>query len=140
MSPSYSHQPSASFSRHDRVKKALMRELGEALASDIKHPLLDHQIISITDIDLSKDFAFAKVYLSFLTQPNTDKTPLLEVIQEAAPKLQGIIGRRLKLRNTTKLSFYSDDSLERGSRVHELLKKIADEDASSPASESSEEA
>ncbi len=129
MSPAnYSYQPGdKGFSRQDRVKKALMKEIGEALATDIKHPLLDHQIISITDIDLSKDFSFAKVYLSFLTQPNTDKTPLLEVIQESAPKLQGIIGRRLKLRNTTKLSFYADDSLERGNRVNDLLKKIAQE-------------
>ncbi len=129
MSPAnYSYQPGdKGFSRQDRVKKALMKEIGEALANDVKHPLLDNQIISITDIDLSRDFSYAKVYLSFLTQPDTDKTPLLDVIQAAAPKLQGVIGRRLKLRNTTKLSFYADDSLERGNRVTELLNKIANE-------------
>lgn len=115
----------AGFSRQDRVKKALMREISDALANDVKNPLLDNQIISVTDIELAKDFSFAKVYLSFLSTQSHQ--PLLEVIQEAAPKLQSIVGRRMKLRNTTKLQFFSDDSLERGSRVTSLLEKIAAE-------------
>jgi ribosome-binding factor A len=115
----------AGFSRQDRVKKALMREVSDAIANDIKNPALDHQIISITDIDLAKDFSFAKVYLSFLS--TQDPAPLLTIIQEAAPKIQSLVGRRMKLRNTTKLQFFNDDSLERGSRVTSLLEKIASE-------------
>jgi ribosome-binding factor A len=114
----------SSFSRVDKVKKALMREISELIASEIKDPLLDNQIISVTEVDVSKDFAVAKIYLSLLTT-SANPEAILDVLNAAAPKLQNIVGKRLQLRNTTKLSFYLDDSLQRGSRVHELLKQLS---------------
>ncbi len=114
------------FSRGDRVRKALIREISDVLATEVKEPFLRDKIISVTDLELSKDFSHAKVFLSMLGS-DEDKAKVMELIEEYAPKIRTLVGRRLKLRYTTKLVFRFDDSLERGTRVNELLKKIADE-------------
>ncbi len=114
------------FSRGDRVRKALMREVSDVLATEIKEPFLRDKIISVTDIELSKDFSHAKVFLSMFGN-DEDKEQVMALIEEYTPKIRTQVGRRLKLRYTTKLVFHFDDSLERGTRVNELLKKIADE-------------
>lgn len=117
---------STSYSRLDRVKKAMIREISDVIAQDVKEPALDNQIISITDIDLSRDFAVGKVYLSVMGS-SANPQLVADTLQQSAHKIQAIVGRRLKLKNTTKFSFYLDNSLERGSRVHELLKQLSDE-------------
>lgn len=129
---------STSYSRMDRVKKAMTRELSDIIAQDVKEPALDNQIISITDIDLSRDFAVGKVYLSVLGS-NSNPQQVADALQSAAHKIQSILGRRLKLKNTTKLSFFLDNSLERGSRVQQLLKKLSDEREEDTTEENSQE-
>lgn len=126
---------SPSFSRQDRVKKALIREVSDVIATDLKEPSLENKIISITDVDLSRDFSYGKVYLSILGQSASSRE-VVEALQRAAHKIQSTVGRRLKLKNTTKLSFHLDTSLERGSRVNDLLKQLSDE---RPLKESGEE-
>ncbi len=113
------------FSRADRIRKALIREISDVIATVVKDPLMADKIISVTDVDLSRDFSHAKVYISILgsTEAQND---VMALIEEFTPKIQSEVGRRLKLRYTTRLVFRMDDSLERGTRVNELLKKIAD--------------
>tara|TARA_B100000287_G_C20033077_1_gene543258 strand:- start:59 stop:445 length:387 start_codon:yes stop_codon:yes gene_type:complete len=115
------------FSRGDRVRKALMREISDVIATEVKEPAMLDKIISVTDIDLSKDYSFAKVYLSMLGTDD-EKAAVMKVIEEYTPKIRTMVGRRLKLKYTTKLVFFFDDSLERGTRVSELLRQISLED------------
>jgi len=122
------------FSRHDKVKKALMREISEAITTSVKDPRLADQLISVTDLELSSDFSTAKVFVSiFVSKPNAEGgadaaiAEILTILNEAAPKMQSVVGRRLQLRNTTKLTFHLDTSLERGVRVSSLLHKLSQE-------------
>jgi len=114
------------FSRQDRVKKAMIREISDVIASEVKDPRMADQVVSVTDVDLAKDFSHAKVYVSVFGSDEA-KQLVLTLLDEYSPKIRTQVGRRLKLRNTTKLVFQIDNSLERGSRVTELLKQIADE-------------
>lgn len=113
------------FSRADRVRKAMMREISDILASQVKDPLMVDKIISVTDIDLARDFSHAKVFLSMLGSDD-EKTAVMAVIDTFTPRIRTEVGRRLQLRHTAKLTFAFDDSLERGARVNQLLKRIAE--------------
>lgn len=119
------------FSRHDKVKKALMREISEAMTTSVKDPRLTDALISVTDIELSSDFSTGKVFVSIFAagRPDADTavTEMLTILNEAAPKMQSVVGRRLQLRNTTKLTFHLDTSLERGVRVSSLLHQLSQE-------------
>ncbi|MBK8189955.1 MAG: 30S ribosome-binding factor RbfA [Vampirovibrionales bacterium] len=115
------------FSRADRVRKAMMREISDILASQVKDPLMVDKILSVTDIELARDFSHARVFLSMLGSDD-EKAAVMEVIDSYTPRIRTEVGRRLQLRHTAKLVFAFDDSLERGARVNQLLKRIADGD------------
>lgn len=113
-----------SHSRQDKVRKALLREIGDILNTEIKDPRLDHQVISVTDVVLSQDMSHAKVYLSILADEDR-RAELMTLLLEHTPKIRKAVGHRVRLRHTPQLHLLLDDSLERGTRMTQLLEQIA---------------
>lgn len=111
------------YSRVDRVRKTLMKELSDILQKDVRDPRIEG-VISITDIDLASDFALAKVYVSIYGIEEHQKT-VMEALNASAPRMRKEIGKRIRLRNTPELKFYIDNSLERGSKITDLINKIS---------------
>lgn len=112
------------FSRTDRVRKELIREISKIIREDIQNPALVDQIISVTDIDLSNDLRHAKVFVSVMADTEQQQA-LMEILTEETPKIRNLVGQRIRLRYTPALVFLMDDSLERGSRVTQLLNKLS---------------
>jgi len=112
------------FSRHDKVRKALMREISDIIATGIQEPELQNQIISVTDVELSQDLRHAKVFLSVLGDPE-EQEAIMAVLLEVQPQIRQQVGQRIRMRFTPELVLSLDDSLERGSRMSSLLDKIA---------------
>ena len=112
------------FSRHDKVRKALMREISDIIATEIQAPELQDKIISVTDVELSPDLQHAKVFLSVLGSPE-EQQPVMDILVEAQPRIRQKVGQRIRLRFTPEVHLQLDDSLERGSRVSSLLDQIA---------------
>jgi len=111
------------FSRADRVRKTLMKELSDILHRGVKDPRIEG-VVSITDIELPSDFSLAKIYVSIYGSEE-HQTQVMEALAENAPKMRKEIGRRIRLRNTPELRFYLDNSLERGSHITDLINKIS---------------
>src|SRR5690349_20462427 len=63
----------ADFSRSDRVRKAIIREFSDILASEIKEPRLINHLISVTDAEVSNDMRHAKVFVSIMGDEATQK-------------------------------------------------------------------
>ena len=51
--------------RNERVRKTLMKEISDILLKDIKDPKISG-LISITDVEVSHDNSYAKVFYSIL--------------------------------------------------------------------------
>lgn len=111
------------FTRVDRVRKTLMKELSDILCRGVKDPRIEG-VVSITDIELPSDFSIAKVYVSIYGSEEQQKQ-VMEALKDNAPKMRKEIGKRIRLRNTPELLFYLDNSLERGSKITELINKIS---------------
>lgn len=109
--------------RNERVRKTLMKEIADIIQKDIKDTRING-IISITDIEMSHDNSFAKVYFSVFT-PNGDKAPVIAALEENKPKIRYEVGKRIRLRLTPDLRFIHDESLERGAKVTDLIDKIS---------------
>lgn len=117
-------QSRQSFSRVDRVRKAVLREMGDILANELQDPRLDDQIISVTDVEVSNDLRHAKVFFSILADEET-RNELMTLILDYAPKIRQALGQRVQLRYVPELHLFLDDSLERGTRVSALLNKLS---------------
>lgn len=111
------------FSRIDRIRKALIKEVSDIIQRHVKDPRISG-IISVTDIELSSDYKYAKIYISVYGSEE-QKKQTLEAIQESTSYIRGEIGKRIRLRHTPEIEFKPDDSLERGSRITDLIDKIS---------------
>lgn len=112
------------FSRADRIRKAISREFSDIIRHEIQEPALVNQVISVTDVDVSGDLRHAKVFVSVLGDDEKQRV-IMDILRENLPKIRSEIGRRIRLRYTPEIHLQLDDSLERGSRVTQLLNQIS---------------
>ena len=107
--------------RNERVRKELMRDISDILRKEIRGLAV---VVSILDVEVSHDNSFAKVIYSVLGNPEQiEKTK--EIIEKSTPKIRYEVGKQIRLRLTPELKFVYTDSLEKGSRVSELIDKIS---------------
>ncbi len=110
--------------RNERVRKTLMKEIADIIQKDIKDPRIEG-VISVTDIELAHDNSFAKVYFSVFTTDEGKKQKSINALEENVSKIRYEVGKRIRLRLTPELRFIPDDSLERGTKVMDLIDKIS---------------
>lgn len=107
--------------RNERVRKELMREISEILRMEVRGL---EGIVSITDVEVSHDNSFAKVFYSVFGS-DEQKEKSVNIINQNVSKIRFEVGKRIRLRLTPELRFIQDNSIERGSRVNEILEKIS---------------
>ncbi|MFN2339506.1 MAG: 30S ribosome-binding factor RbfA [Gammaproteobacteria bacterium] len=106
------------FSRSLRVAEQLQRELAVLIRDDVKDPRLG--MVSISGVEVSRDMAHAKIFVSVLGEGQVAKESL-EVLTRAASFLRRELGRRMLLRSVPQLRFIHDRSLEEGARMSALI-------------------
>ena len=107
--------------RNERVRKELMREISDILRKEIRGLV---GVVSITDVEVSHDNSFAKVFYSVYGSEE-QKEKSVNIINKSVSKIRYEVGKRIRLRLTPELRFILDNSIERGSRVNEILGKIS---------------
>ena len=113
-----------SFNRVDRVRKEMIRELSDIIQHRVKDPLLNNVVVSVTDVDVAPDFTHAKVFISIFGD-ETLREAIMGVLEDNRKMIRQELGSRVRLRHTPELDIRYDESLERGSRVTELLNQIS---------------
>lgn len=109
--------------RNERVRKTLIKEISDILLKEIKDPKISG-LVSITDVEVSHDNSYAKVFYSVLSSDDK-KEEIIEAIKKNTPKIRYEVGKRVRLRLTPELNFILDESLERGARITNLIDKIS---------------
>lgn len=109
--------------RLKRVQALIRDEIGTMIVMGIvKDPRISH-MSSVTDVRVSKDINYAKVYISsFEDHASLEKT--VAALNHASGFIQQRLAKRMKTRNTPKLSFFMDNSIENGIRMTNLLEEL----------------
>ena len=109
-----------SFSRKDRVSEQIRRELAELIRTELKDPRVG--MISLTDVEVTSDYAHAKVFFSALA--GREGVPgILAGLEKASGFLRRELGKRISLHMTPQLHFVFDESLERGADLSVLIEQ-----------------
>lgn len=125
---------SKSFSRKDRVAEQIRRELAELIRSELKDPRIG--MISITDVEVTADYAHAKVFFSTLAG-SEQVAGVLAGLEKASGFLRRELGRRITIHTAPQLHFVFDQSLERGADLSALIQKaVAISETTEPTPES----
>jgi len=110
-----------------RVNELLRREIGEAIFRLMNEQSFDVAAITVTHVFASRDLQHARVLISIRGDPEQQRQRL-NLIRRHRVEIQDQINRNLTLRYTPRLSFELDLSIEKGSRVLELLADLGPED------------
>jgi len=110
----------------------LKEELSRIFREEMNDPRLG--FISITDVEVASDLRTAHVYVSVYGTPEEQKASV-DALEHARGYLRTTLGKEVNMRYTPELHFHLDTSLERGSRIFELLKEVVPKDGEGKANE-----
>jgi ribosome-binding factor A len=111
--------------RIERVNQLIRQELSEMLLRESKDPRLSGYI-SINSVATTPDLRYARVLVSCVCD-EARKKEILEALTHSAGFFRSILAKHLTLRRVPELSFAWDSSIERGSRLIELIEKVSAE-------------
>jgi len=101
-----------------RINGAIREVLSGHITGDLKDPRIG--FVTVTAVDTSPDLRHARVYVSVLGEP-AERERTLEGLRAAHGLLQHQLATELRIKNTPKLEFVYDDSVDKGMRIEELL-------------------
>jgi len=104
--------------RRDRVQETMRNELSQIIKRDLKDPRLG--FVTITDVELSNDMSHAKVFVSVYGSEE-EKQSSMVALENAKGFIRSNLGQRVRLRIVPELVFKIDNSIERGTRILELI-------------------
>ena len=125
-------------SRPDRVADQIRAEVTSVIARELHDPGVG--FVTVTRVEVSPDLQHARVFYTSLGDPAAQKTTS-RALDRAAGFMRRQIGRRLRLRRAPEIHFAFDESIGHQDRVEQLLKEIADQqatEASEPVSDAPE--
>ena len=112
--------------RVERVNDLLRDEISAIVHRELKDPRLGG-MISITEVEISSDYHYAKVFVSVMGTED-EQLSTLTALTAAASFVRRELRTRLKsLRHIPELHFKADHSIERGARISALLNEVARE-------------
>ena len=112
------------FKRSERVAGQLRRDLAKLIQQEIKDPAVG--FVSLSDVEVTRDLSHAKVFITVF-EPEKAKESL-KALRGASSFLRLRLGQELRLRHVPELHFVHDDSVEKGSRIDELISKALSAD------------
>jgi len=118
--------------KQERIGALIRNHLGYIFErGQVRDPRL--QFVSVTDVEVSADVRYAKVFVRVLGSTEEQEQALV-ALKRAAGFLRTKLAGLLRLRHMPELSFHLDQALEYGNRIDALLDEIRQTDVS-PAQE-----
>ena len=109
--------------RPERVAQRIKRETADILETTLRDPRLGG-MVTVTDVEVTHDMAMARIYVSMLVEGEA-REKAMQALASAAGFVRRQLAPRLGLREVPELRFVLDTSIERGARVEDLLRRLA---------------
>jgi ribosome-binding factor A len=107
--------------RLERVNEVIRRELGELITRECQFTA---KLVTIQQVDITPDLKHAHVYVSVIGTPAEQKQAMA-TLHDARTSLQRAMSKRVVIKYTPHLHFKVDETIERGSRVLNIMSQIA---------------
>ncbi len=102
-----------------RVADQIQRDLAEIIAFELKDPRVG--MITITEVQITPDYAHAKVFFTTLMDSGEPLKNTLSGLEKASGFIRGQLGRRLTIHTLPALHFVHDTSTARGMELSKLI-------------------
>lgn len=120
--------------RTKRLNSLLREVISEVVREDVNNPKVS-KLVTITEVDITKDLHHAKVYISVIGD-DTEKKDTLDALQSASGYISVLSSKKVVMRHFPQLTFKLDESVDKHLRIESVLQKIEQEREEREASES----
>lgn len=110
------------YQRVDRISEEFKKIISRIIRDEVKDPRIA-QMTSITQVQVSKDLRYAKVYVSVLGSEEQRKETM-EGLNRASGYIRKQLGRQIKIRYTPELQFVLDKSIEYSVEISKKINEI----------------
>jgi ribosome-binding factor A len=107
--------------RNERVRELIKSEFGSILQRDLKDPRIG--FVSVLDVEVSNDYSHVKIFVSIMGDAEV-KRLTMEGLESAKGFIRTELGHRIRLRHTPEVHIIADNSIEKGSRIFQLLNEF----------------
>ena len=115
------------YQRTDRVADFLKRELATLLQFQIRDPRVG--MVSITDVKVSRDLGYAKVYCTVLGKEDAEQAEeSIAAMNKAAGFMRSQLSKDSSMRRLPQLRFYFDNSVGHGAYLEDLIERAVASD------------
>lgn len=125
--------------RNPRLDQAVREAVADLLETEFQDPRL--VLVTVTEVQVSQDAKEAIVFYSTLdpdlvTPSDGRRTTgdrvhepheVAAALEAARPRLQALLARRVKLRNTPVLRFEADPVRDHADRIEQLLREVRED-------------
>ena len=108
---------SKEYSRSERVADQIQREVAEIITHELADPRIGR--VTVSGSSVSKDLSNATLYITLPADGDVERA--LEGLDRACGFIRRRLGQRMRMRYVPRLRFTHDVTLERATRVGELL-------------------
>ncbi|MGH2403407.1 MAG: 30S ribosome-binding factor RbfA [bacterium] len=111
--------------RAERLAEVIRAEASAIIQRGLKDPRIG--FVSITDVVVSADLRHAKIFVSVLGDEEA-KRGTMAALERATGFVRSELGARVAVRFVPEILFRLDESIEHGTRINALLRKVAEEE------------
>ncbi len=112
--------------KQKRLEGIIRKNLMEILQFDVKDPNVG--FVTITDVKVTNDHSFAKVYVSFIGA--TNRKEALAALERAKGFIRSELSQRLDIRRCPDLIFEIDKAEENARHIDAIIDEIHKNDSS----------
>ena len=113
--------------KQKRLEGIIRKNLMEILQFDVKDPNVG--FVTITDVKVTNDHSYAKVYVSFIGA--TNRKEALAALERAKGFIRSELSQRLDIRKCPDLIFEIDKAEENARHIDQLIEEIHKNDSES---------
>ena len=104
----------------ERIADNIQKELSYILQLEVRDS--DIRFVTITDVHVTNDLSYAKVYFTVLREDKKEET--LKALKEASGFLRKELASRIDIRHIPELQFVYDESIDYGKHIEDIIEKI----------------
>jgi len=109
------------YSRSERVADQIQREVAEIISQELEDPRIGR--VTVSGSSLSRDLSNATLYITLPVDGDVER--VLEGLNRASGFVRRRLGQRVRMRYVPRLRFAHDATLDRATRVGELIDAAA---------------
>lgn len=108
-------------SKQEKMNHICQRAISEIIQFELKDPKVG--FVTITDVQVTNDNSYAKVFVSFLGKQERAEAGL-KALNRSKGFIRSALAKRLTIRKTPEIIFEIDHSLEQGNKIEKILSEI----------------